>query len=39
MIYDVDDHLPTLAAYLAQMRRWFVFPRLLMAPYLRGASG
>lgn len=34
MIYDVDNHLPTLAAYLAQMRRWFVFPRLLMAPYL-----
>jgi ceramide glucosyltransferase len=34
MIYDVDNDLPTLAAYLAQMRRWFVFPRLLMAPYL-----
>jgi ceramide glucosyltransferase len=34
MIYDVDNNLPTLAAYLAQMRRWFVFPRLLMAPYL-----
>jgi ceramide glucosyltransferase len=34
MIYDVDNHLPTLAAYSAQMRRWFVFPRLLMAPYL-----
>jgi ceramide glucosyltransferase len=34
MIYDVDNDLPTLQAYLAQMRRWFVFPRLLMAPYL-----
>jgi len=34
MIYDVDNDLPTLPAYLAQMRRWFVFPRLLMAPYL-----
>ena len=34
MIYDVDNDLPTLAAYLAQMRRWFVFPRQLMAPYL-----
>ncbi|HET9225011.1 MAG TPA: hypothetical protein VFO07_21030, partial [Roseiflexaceae bacterium] len=26
--------LPNLPAYLAQMQRWFVFPRLLMAPYL-----
>lgn len=34
MIYDVDNELPTLAAYLAQMQRWFVLPRLLMAPYL-----
>jgi ceramide glucosyltransferase len=34
VIYDVDNDLPTLAAYLAQMRRWFVFPRLLMAAYL-----
>jgi ceramide glucosyltransferase len=34
MIYDVDNQLPTLAAYLAQMQRWFVFPRLLMAPML-----
>jgi ceramide glucosyltransferase len=34
MIYDVDNDMPTLAAYLAQMRRWFVFPRLLMAPQL-----
>jgi ceramide glucosyltransferase len=34
MIYDVDNDLPDLPAYLAQMRRWFVFPRLLMAPYL-----
>jgi ceramide glucosyltransferase len=34
MIYDVDNELPTLAAYLAQMQRWFVFPRLLMAPAL-----
>jgi ceramide glucosyltransferase len=33
-IYDVDNDLPTLAAYLAQMQRWFVLPRLLMAPYL-----
>jgi hypothetical protein len=34
MIYDVDNDLPTLSVYLAQMRRWFVFPRLLMVPYL-----
>jgi ceramide glucosyltransferase len=34
VIYDVDNDLATMAAYLAQMRRWFVFPRLLMAPYL-----
>lgn len=34
MIYDVDNDLPTRATYAAQMRRWFVFPRLLMAPYL-----
>jgi ceramide glucosyltransferase len=34
MIYDVDNELPTLTAYLAQMQRWFVFPRLLMAPAL-----
>jgi ceramide glucosyltransferase len=33
-IYDVDNHLPSLRAYLAQMRRWFVFPRQTMAPYL-----
>lgn len=34
MIYDVDNDLPTLGAYLAQMQRWFVFPRRLMLPYL-----
>lgn len=34
MIYDVANDLPTAAAYLAQMQRWFVLPRRLMAPYL-----
>ena len=34
MIYDVDNQLPTLPAYLAQMQRWFVFPRQTMAPTL-----
>jgi ceramide glucosyltransferase len=34
MIYAVDNHVPSLAAYLAQMQRWFVLPRLLMLPQL-----
>jgi ceramide glucosyltransferase len=33
-IYDVDNDLPSLPAYLAQMQRWFVFPRRLMLPQL-----
>ena len=31
-IYNVDNELPTLRAFLAQMKRWFVFPRELMLP-------
>jgi ceramide glucosyltransferase len=31
-IYDVDNELPSLAAFLAQMKRWFVFPRQMMLP-------
>lgn len=31
-IYDVDNELPTLPDFLAQMKRWFVFPRELMLP-------
>lgn len=34
-IYDVDNELPTLPAFLAQMKRWFVFPREMSLP---GAS-
>jgi ceramide glucosyltransferase len=31
-IYNVDNHLSTLTAFLAQMKRWFVFPRETMLP-------
>ncbi|MCX6081947.1 MAG: glycosyltransferase [Chloroflexi bacterium] len=31
-IYNVDNELPSLNAFLAQMKRWFVFPRELMLP-------
>ena len=34
MIYDVNNDLPTLRAYLNQMHRWFMFPRLHMLPQL-----
>ena len=34
MIYEVDNYLPTLRAYLAQMQRWFMLPRRLMLPQL-----
>lgn len=34
LIYDVENRLPTVADYLAQMKRWFVFPRQLMMPHL-----
>lgn len=34
LIYDVDNRLGTLAAYRAQMRRWFAMPRVAMAPFL-----
>jgi ceramide glucosyltransferase len=32
-IYDVDNQLSTLTAFLAQMKRWFVFPRETMLPH------
>ena len=35
MVYDVNNHLPTLRAYAAQMKRWFVFPRQAMLPMMR----
>jgi ceramide glucosyltransferase len=31
-IYDVDNQLSTLTAFLAQMKRWFIFPRESMLP-------
>jgi len=35
LIYDVENHFPTLAAYATQLKRWFVFPQQLMAPTMR----
>ncbi|HET7041227.1 MAG TPA: glycosyltransferase, partial [Gemmatimonadales bacterium] len=35
LLYDVTNHLDALAAYHAQLQRWFVFPRQAMLPYLR----
>ncbi len=32
LIYDVENRLATLADYHAQMRRWVLFPRLMMLP-------
>jgi ceramide glucosyltransferase len=31
-VYDVDNQLFTLGSFLAQMKRWFVFPRETMLP-------
>ncbi|CAA9579734.1 MAG: hypothetical protein AVDCRST_MAG18-2965 [uncultured Thermomicrobiales bacterium] len=35
LIYDVTNPLDSFAAYRAQLRRWFIFPRQAMLPYLR----
>ncbi|MBV9616692.1 MAG: glycosyltransferase [Ktedonobacteraceae bacterium] len=34
MIYDVDNALPSLRAYMKQMKRWFIFPRQAMLPFM-----
>jgi ceramide glucosyltransferase len=34
LIYQVDNALPSWPSYQAQMKRWFVFPRQMMLPYL-----
>ncbi|NJM07619.1 glycosyltransferase [Candidatus Gracilibacteria bacterium] len=34
LIYDVENVLPDLAAYRVQFKRWFIFPRQMMLPYL-----
>ncbi|KPV52012.1 hypothetical protein SE17_17990 [Kouleothrix aurantiaca] len=34
LIYDVDNTFPTLAAFHAQMRRWFVMPRMALVPFM-----
>ena len=34
MIYDVDNDFDSLQAYNKQVKRWFIFPRQAMLPYL-----
>ncbi|HEV2583791.1 MAG TPA: glycosyltransferase family 2 protein, partial [Ktedonobacteraceae bacterium] len=34
LVYDIDNDLPSPAAYTAQLRRWFVLPRQAMMPSL-----
>ena len=34
LIYDVTNSLDSFSAYRVQMRRWFIFPRQAMLPYL-----
>ncbi|MBC8077730.1 MAG: glycosyltransferase [Chloroflexales bacterium] len=34
LVYDVDNQLESAAAYQAQIKRWFVFPRQTMLPFL-----
>ena len=34
LIYDVDNHMATIASYRAQFKRWFVIPRETMMPWL-----
>ena len=36
LLYDVTNRLDSFAAYRAQLRRWFIFPRQAMLPYLDG---
>jgi ceramide glucosyltransferase len=36
VIYDVSNALPTWDALRAQLKRWFVFPRQCMVPYMTG---
>ena len=35
LLYDVTNLLDSFSAYRVQMRRWFIFPRQAMLPYLR----
>jgi ceramide glucosyltransferase len=34
MIYDVDNDFDSLQSYTRQMKRWFIFPRQAMLPFL-----
>ena len=36
LVYNVSNALPTMQAYGAQMKRWFVFPRQCMMPHMTG---
>lgn len=38
MIYDVDNHFGSFQAYWKQMKRWFIFPRQAMIPYMTPAE-
>lgn len=34
LVYDVVNTLPSLSAYQAQIKRWFIFPRQALIPFL-----
>jgi ceramide glucosyltransferase len=34
MIYDVANHFDSLHSYVAQLKRWFVFPRQVLLPFM-----
>lgn len=34
MIYDVDNYFGTFSSYAKQMKRWFIFPRQTMIPFM-----
>src|SRR5579859_4693996 len=34
LIYDINNELSSFKAYLAQMKRWFIFPRQSMVPFM-----
>jgi ceramide glucosyltransferase len=34
VIYGVDNHFTSLQGYVRQMKRWFIFPRQTMLPFL-----
>lgn len=34
LIYDINNELSSRKAYMAQMKRWFIFPRQSMVPFM-----